>query len=72
MADQKRPALGKGLSALIPDAPDRAPGVLEIEVDRNGKASKLRYLPRGEAVDGFSWAFAPKAPSSCGVGTISR
>jgi ParB family chromosome partitioning protein len=34
MADQKRPALGKGLSALIPDAPDRAPGVLEIEVDR--------------------------------------
>jgi len=34
MADQKRPALGKGLSALIPDAPDRAPGALEIEVDR--------------------------------------
>jgi ParB family transcriptional regulator, chromosome partitioning protein len=34
MAEQKRPALGKGLSALIPDAPDRAPGVLEIEVDR--------------------------------------
>lgn len=34
MAEQKRPALGKGLSALIPDTPERTPGVLELEVDR--------------------------------------
>jgi ParB family chromosome partitioning protein len=36
---EKRPALGKGLSALIPDAsivtpPAAAPGVLELEIDR--------------------------------------
>jgi ParB family transcriptional regulator, chromosome partitioning protein len=32
---QKRPALGKGLSALIPDAPERPPAVpLDIDVDR--------------------------------------
>jgi ParB family chromosome partitioning protein len=29
----KRPALGKGLSALIPDVPDVRPGVLPTEVD---------------------------------------
>lgn len=35
MADTKRPALGKGLSALIPDAPDASvTGVLEVEIDR--------------------------------------
>ena len=34
--NEKRPALGKGLSALIPDAPEAAPrtGVLEIDIDR--------------------------------------
>jgi ParB family transcriptional regulator, chromosome partitioning protein len=32
---ERRPALGKGLSALIPDAPEPIrPGVLEIDVDR--------------------------------------
>jgi ParB family chromosome partitioning protein len=35
---EKRPALGKGLSALIPDAPPApvapAPGVVELEIDR--------------------------------------
>jgi ParB family chromosome partitioning protein len=30
---EKRPALGKGLSALIPDVPDVRPGVLPTEVD---------------------------------------
>jgi ParB family chromosome partitioning protein len=33
MAD-KRPALGKGLSALIPDAPEPKAGTLEIDIDR--------------------------------------
>ncbi|HEY1302766.1 MAG TPA: ParB/RepB/Spo0J family partition protein [Vicinamibacterales bacterium] len=32
---ERRPALGKGLSALIPDAPEPVrPGVLELDVDR--------------------------------------
>ena len=31
---EKRPALGKGLSALIPDAPEPRIGPLEIDVDR--------------------------------------
>src|SRR5258705_11099909 len=31
---EKRPALGKGLSALIPDAPERGLGPLEVDVDR--------------------------------------
>ncbi|MDC3988440.1 hypothetical protein [Polyangium jinanense] len=38
---------------------------VEIEVDRGGKLTKVRWLPRGEAVEGFSFAFAPKAPASC-------
>lgn len=34
MTDQKRAALGKGLSALIPDAPlEPRPGVLEVDID---------------------------------------
>jgi ParB family transcriptional regulator, chromosome partitioning protein len=33
MADPKRSALGKGLSALIPDAPEPSPGVTELDVD---------------------------------------
>ena len=31
---EKRPALGKGLSALIPDAPEPRTGPLEVDVDR--------------------------------------
>jgi len=31
---EKRPALGKGLSALIPDAPEPRAGTLEVDVDR--------------------------------------
>ncbi len=30
----KRPALGKGLSALIPDAPDAGPAPAEVDIDR--------------------------------------
>jgi ParB family chromosome partitioning protein len=30
----KRPALGKGLSALIPDTPAPSPGVVELDIDR--------------------------------------
>jgi ParB family chromosome partitioning protein len=33
MADPKRSALGKGLSALIPDTPEPQPGVTELDVD---------------------------------------
>jgi len=33
MTDPKRTALGKGLSALIPDAPDSPGGVLDLDVD---------------------------------------
>jgi ParB family transcriptional regulator, chromosome partitioning protein len=43
---EKRPALGKGLSALIPDAPDPIrPGVVEVDVDRlspNGQQPRLQ------------------------------
>ena len=31
---EKRPALGKGLSALIPDAPEPRPSTLEVDIDR--------------------------------------
>ena len=34
MADPKRSALGKGLSALIPDTPEPQAGVTELDVDR--------------------------------------
>ena len=40
---------------------------VEVEVDRGGKLTKLRWLPRGENVDGFSFAVGPKAPASCGA-----
>ncbi|MRG95543.1 hypothetical protein [Polyangium spumosum] len=40
---------------------------VEVEVDRGGKLTKVRYLPRGENVDAFSFALAPKAPASCGA-----
>ena len=31
---EKRPALGKGLSALIPDAPEPKRNPVEIDIDR--------------------------------------
>jgi ParB family chromosome partitioning protein len=40
----KRPALGKGLSALIPDLPDSRPGAVEVDIDR---LSPNEYQPRG-------------------------
>jgi ParB family transcriptional regulator, chromosome partitioning protein len=43
MADTKRSALGKGLSALIPDAPEPQPGVVEVDVDR---LRPNQYQPR--------------------------
>lgn len=42
MAD-KRPALGKGLSALIPEAPEPRPATLEVDVDR---LAPSRFQPR--------------------------
>ena len=33
MADPKRSALGKGLSALIPDAPEPRAGITELDID---------------------------------------
>lgn len=42
MAD-KRPALGKGLSALIPEAPEPRPATLEVDVDR---LVPSRFQPR--------------------------
>ncbi|HEY3382894.1 MAG TPA: ParB/RepB/Spo0J family partition protein [Vicinamibacterales bacterium] len=41
---EKRPALGKGLSALIPDAPEPRIGALEVDVDR---IEPNRFQPRG-------------------------
>jgi ParB family transcriptional regulator, chromosome partitioning protein len=44
----KRPALGKGLSALIPDTPEPRLGPLEIDVDR---LTPNRFQPRGHIED---------------------
>jgi ParB family transcriptional regulator, chromosome partitioning protein len=41
---EKRPALGKGLSALLPDLPDARPGAVEVDIDR---LSPNEYQPRG-------------------------
>jgi ParB family transcriptional regulator, chromosome partitioning protein len=45
---EKRPALGKGLSALIPDTPEPRLGSLEVDIDR---LVPNRYQPRAEVVD---------------------
>ena len=46
---EKRFALGKGLSALIPDAPEPAPSAaLEVDVDR---LSPNRFQPRVQMDD---------------------
>ena len=44
----KRPALGKGLSALIPDAPEPRMAPIEIDIDR---LSPNMYQPRGQVDD---------------------
>jgi ParB family chromosome partitioning protein len=46
---EKRPALGKGLSALIPDAPEPSFGPLEVDVDR---LTPNAFQPRGQLDDG--------------------
>jgi ParB family chromosome partitioning protein len=45
---EKRPALGKGLSALIPEAPEPRLGPLEVDVDR---LSPNTLQPRGHVDD---------------------
>jgi ParB family chromosome partitioning protein len=45
---EKRPALGKGLSSLIPDAPEPRSGPLEVDVDR---LSPSAFQPRGQVDD---------------------
>ena len=45
---EKRPALGKGLSALIPDAPEPRLGPLEVDLDR---LSPNALQPRGQVDD---------------------
>ena len=46
---EKRPALGKGLSALIPDAPEQArPSPVELDIDR---LTPNTYQPRGRFDD---------------------
>jgi ParB family chromosome partitioning protein len=44
----KRPALGKGLSALIPDVPEPRVGPLEVEIDR---LSPNKFQPRAQVDD---------------------
>ena len=45
---EKRPALGKGLSALIPEAPEPRPGALEVDIDR---LAPNAFQPRGHLED---------------------
>jgi ParB family transcriptional regulator, chromosome partitioning protein len=45
----KRPALGKGLSSLIPDAPEPPIGPLEIDIDRLAPSA---FQPRRQMDDG--------------------
>jgi ParB family chromosome partitioning protein len=49
MSDHKRSALGKGLSALIPDAPEQAAGVAEVDIDL---LQPNAYQPRMHVDDG--------------------
>ena len=44
----KRPALGKGLSALIPDAPEPRPSTTEVDIDR---LVPNRFQPRAQMDD---------------------
>src|SRR6202140_3147148 len=60
---EKRPALGKGLSALIPDAPEPRLGPLEVDVDR---LSPNALQPRG-LVDDERLGNLPRSIKSNGV-----
>src|SRR5262245_63873113 len=47
---EKRPALGKGLSALIPDAPEPTrPGPMEVDIDRLAPNDKQPRLQMDDA-----------------------
>jgi len=46
---EKRPALGKGLSALIPDAPEPRATITEVDIDR---LSPNAFQPRAQFDDG--------------------
>jgi ParB family chromosome partitioning protein len=48
MIMEKRPALGKGLSALIPDAPEPRVSTLEVDIDR---IAPNTFQPRGAMDD---------------------
>jgi ParB family chromosome partitioning protein len=48
MPMEKRPALGKGLSALIPDLPEPKSSVAEVDVDR---LTPNAFQPRGQVDD---------------------
>ncbi len=62
MQTPKRPALGKGLSALIPDAPEAAPSSpIEVDVDRVSPSS---FQPRLQADDARLEALASSIRSS--------
>jgi hypothetical protein len=64
---EKRPALGKGLSALIPDAPPAAPSRAPLELDVD-QIEPSEFQPRLHIDDGRR--FAPTASSSrwwCGA-----
>lgn len=50
MTTEKRPALGKGLSALIPDVPE-APRATPVEIDVD-RLTPNTYQPRGQFDDG--------------------
>ena len=45
---EKRPALGRGLSALIPEAPERSAAPMELDLDL---LTPNRYQPRGDVED---------------------
>ena len=45
---EKRPALGRGLSALIPEAPERPAAPMELDLDL---LTPNRYQPRGDVED---------------------
>src|SRR5713226_6781851 len=60
---EKRPALGKGLSALIPDAPEPRPSSLEVDIDR---LSPNEFQPRAH-VDDARLAELARSIESSGV-----
>jgi ParB family chromosome partitioning protein len=58
---EKRPALGKGLSALIPDAPEPQIGPMEVDIDR---LSPNAFQPRVHVDDAHLEALAQSIKSN--------